>query len=90
MRVRIELFYSPICPHCPEAKKVLLEVAEEFGEKIQVKEINVFSPAGLERAEKHGVKRVPTMIVNSEVKVMGVPTREGLRRIIQRESKGIE
>jgi len=85
--ITIELFYSPMCLYCPEAKKILMEIAEELDEKIQVKEINVLSSAGLEKAERYGVKGVPTIIVNGRVKVEGVPARERLRKIIQQELK---
>lgn len=76
--------------YCPEAKKILWEIAEEFGEKIRVEETNVLSSVGLERVEKYGIKGVPTMIVNNNVKVIGIPTREGLRKIIQRELKSVK
>jgi len=85
LRVTIELFYSPMCPYCPEAKKILLEIAEEFSEKIQVEEVNVLYSTGLERAEKYDVREVPTIIINGRTKVTGVPTKERLRKIIQQE-----
>jgi len=81
----IELLYSPMCPYCPEARKILVKAAEEFNGKIRVEEVNVLSPAGMEKAEKHGVKGVPTIIVNSRTKIIGVPTVEQLRKAIQRE-----
>lgn len=84
MTVAIELFYSPTCLHCPEAKKILMEIAEEFSGKIQVEEINVLSPAGLEKAEKYGIKGVPSIILNSRAKITGVPTVQQLRKAIQR------
>jgi len=74
-----------MCPYCPEAKKILWEVAEEFGEKIQVEEINVLSSIGLEKAEEYDVSGVPTIVINGRTKVAGVPTRERLRKIIQQE-----
>jgi len=85
--ITIELFYSPMCLYCPEAKKILMEIAEELDKRIRVKEINVLSSAGLEKAERYGVKGVPTIIVNGRVKVEGVPARERLRKIIQQELK---
>lgn len=80
-----ELFYSPVCPYCPQTRKVLWEIVEEFGEKTQVEEINVLSSTGLERAEKYDVSGVPTMIINGRTKVAGIPTRERLLKIIQQE-----
>jgi small redox-active disulfide protein 1 len=85
MTVTIELFYSPLCLYCPKAKKVVLEIAGEFGGKIKVEEVNVLSPAGLEKAEKYGVQGVPTIILNNKVKIAGVPTLQQLRKAIQRE-----
>ena len=47
MTVRIELFYSPTCPYCPEAKRILREVLESIDREFHVDEVNVFSPEGL-------------------------------------------
>jgi small redox-active disulfide protein 1 len=79
--MRIEIFHSPTCPHCPEAIKVVREVAEECG--IKVEEINVLSPNGLIKAEGRGVKSTPTIFVG-EVKIVGVPSRERLKKAIER------
>jgi small redox-active disulfide protein 1 len=85
MTVVVELFYSPMCLYCPEARKVVMEVADEFGERVRVEEVNVLSPTGVERAERYGVRGVPTIIVDGRVKIEGVPTAEQLRRAIQQE-----
>lgn len=90
MTVAIELFYSPMCLYCPKAKKILMEIAEEFGGEIQVEEINVLSPAGLEKAEEYGIKGVPSIILNNKAKITGVPTVQQLRKAIQRELDRVE
>jgi len=81
----IELFFSPICPHCPRAREILLEVLEEVNHKIRLEEVNVFSTEGVEKAEKYGVMAVPTIIVNRKRKIVGVPSKEGLLRVIRQE-----
>jgi len=83
--VTIELFYSPMCQHCPKAKKVLMEIAEEFSGKIRVEEVNILSSTGIERAENYGFKGVPAIVINRKAKISGLPSKEKLRMIIQRE-----
>lgn len=85
MTVTIELFYSPICPHCPKAKEVLLEVVEKVDERIRLDEVNVLSKEGLERAKKYGVMAVPAIIVNMKHKMVGVPEKERLLKILNNE-----
>jgi len=63
MPLRIELFYSPACPYCPEAKRILREILERIDQEFHVDEVNVFSPEGLERAKRYGIISVPTIIV---------------------------
>jgi len=86
MTVKIELYYSPICPYRPEAKRVLLEILEETSQEFQVEEINVFSPRGLERAKTYGILSVPTIIINSKHKIVGIPEKEDLLRKIKTEN----
>ena len=85
MTIKIELFYSPICPHCPEAKRALREVLEETDQEFHVDEVNVFSPEGLERAKKYGIISVPAIVIVDRHKIMGVPGKETLLRKIKHE-----
>lgn len=83
MTVMIELFYSPMCPNCPEAKKVVMEITDEYNGKIRVHEINILSSVGQEKAQIYNVKGVPTIILNGRTKIVGVPTLEQLREKLQ-------
>lgn len=85
MVIKVELFYSPICPHCPEAKRILLEVLEEVDQEFHVEEVNVFSPEGLERAKKYEIISVPAIIIENKHKIIGVPRKESLLRKITHE-----
>jgi len=60
-----------------------MEIAEESGEKIYIKEVSILSPAGLEKIQKHGIKGVPTIIVNGRTKITGVPSREKMYNVIK-------
>ena len=68
MAIRVELFSSPTCPYCPEARRVLLEVLEGVNHEFHVEEVNVFSPEGLERAKRHDILSVPAMIIENNIK----------------------
>ncbi len=81
----IELFYSPACPHCPKAKEILLEVLEKIDQKIHLDEVNILSPEGLKRAEKYGVMAVPTTIINMRHKIVGIPAKDRLLKLINHE-----
>lgn len=85
MTATIELFYSPICPYCPEAKRVLIAVAEKLDNEIEIEEVNVLSSTGYERAEKYHIMGVPTFVINGRVRVMGVPSKEQLHDLIRKE-----
>jgi len=90
MTIKIELFYSPICPHCPEAKRALREVLEETDQEFHVDEVNVFSPEGLERARKYGIISVPAIVIGDGHKIVDVPGKETLLRKIKHEIMGRE
>lgn len=72
----IELFYSPLCPTCPQAKDIVREVAEAEG--IFLEEINVLSDEGRRRSESYNIKGVPYIVLNGRRHISGVPSRERL------------
>ena len=85
MTAMIEFFYSPTCPYCPKAKIILLEALDKIDQKIYFNEVNVLSPEGIKKTEKYRIMTVPTIIVNMRHKIVGVPTKEGLLKIINHE-----
>jgi glutaredoxin len=76
----IELFYSPLCPTCPQAKDIAREVAETKG--VFLEEINVLSPEGGERSAAYQIKSVPYLVVNGNRHIAGVPSRERLESLL--------
>ncbi|MBW9223647.1 MJ0307 family thioredoxin [Methanothermococcus sp. SCGC AD-155-E23] len=75
--VKIEVFTSPMCPHCPPAKRVVEEVVSEIGGGVEVEYIDVMKEP--ERAAKYGIMAVPTIVINGEVAFIGAPTKEELK-----------
>jgi hypothetical protein len=72
----IELFYSPLCSTCPQAKNIAREVAETRG--VFLEEINVLSEDGRKRSESYNIKGVPHIVLNGRIHISGVPSRERL------------
>ena len=74
--VKIEVFTSPMCPHCPAAKRVVEEVVSEM-EGIEVEHVDVMKEP--ERAANYGIMAVPTIVIDGEVAFVGAPTKEALK-----------
>jgi len=84
MTVIIEIFTSPTCIYCPQAKKTVEEVVDE---DITVVEHSAATPEGRKRAQEFGIQSVPTIFVSGpKTKEMigfrGNPSKEGLLKAI--------
>jgi small redox-active disulfide protein 1 len=84
MTVKIEVFYTPTCPYCPMAKKVVKEVAPQFGSKVEVEEVNAWE--NQERTAQYGIMSVPAIVINGKVKFVGVPQKDDLIKAIKEAS----
>jgi thioredoxin 1 len=74
--VKIEVYFSPVCPHCPGAKKLVAEVASRYGDMVEVEEVNTYTPEGIKRGMANGVMSVPAVFVEGEQRFVGFPFRE--------------
>jgi len=74
--VKVEIFTSLMCPHCPAAKRVVEEVVSEL-EGVKVEHVDVTEEP--ERAANYGIMAVPTIVIDGEVKFVGTPTKEALK-----------
>ncbi len=84
MPVKIEVFYSPTCPYCPAAIKVVRKIEKELKDQIEVEEINTFTIEGQLKAIKNGVYAVPTIILNGKERIVGVPNEHELLDLISK------
>ena len=75
--VKIEIFTSPQCPHCPAAKRVVEEVLAEIKGDFEVEHVNVMDEP--KRAADYGIMAVPTIVIDGEVAFMGAPQKEQLK-----------
>lgn len=74
--VKIEVYFSPICPHCPGAKSLIAKVASKFDGEVEVEEINTFTEEGMKRGMANKVMAVPTVFIDGEQKFVGYPFSE--------------
>lgn len=83
MGVKIELFYTPGCPVCPMAKRLVRDILPEFGPAadIEVEEVNAWIQ--MDRAANYGLTAVPAIAINGELKFMGLPGRKELTMAIR-------
>jgi len=73
--VRLELFFSPVCPYCPSARKLVSAVAERYP-RVEFVEVNTYTEEGIERGMSMRVMAVPTVAVDGEIKLVGWPFEE--------------
>jgi len=69
----------------------ILRKGDEFSEEyeLKVKEINILSPEGQEKAEEYKVKSTPSIFIN-QTNILGVPTKERLKIAIEKENLVVE
>ncbi len=73
--VKLELFYSPVCPYCPSAQRLVSEVAGRYPQ-LEFFEVDTCTEEGIERGMSLGVMAVPTVALNDEIKLVGWPFEE--------------
>ncbi|MBI3563009.1 MAG: thioredoxin family protein [Gammaproteobacteria bacterium] len=89
MGVKVEVFSSPGCGKCGQAKHVLRKVVEEFDPgSIDWREVNVL--AELDYAVQLGVLTTPAIAINGELCYTGLPSAKQLRQRIQTKLEEIK
>jgi len=83
--VYIEEFMSPGCVGCPQVKQMLKALSEELSGEITIEEVDI--TVDTTRAAQYGIMSVPAIAINGELKFMGVPKKEELKKALMEESK---
>jgi predicted DsbA family dithiol-disulfide isomerase len=58
--VTVEVFFSQTCPNCPPQKEAVREFEDEDGVKVKMTDV----ARNQERASNHGVRAVPTTVID--------------------------
>lgn len=78
MAIKIEVFSSNSCPHCPGAIKVAQDVQNDMDLDIEVEVVNVNDPDNMKRARDYQIMAVPTIAINGNVEFVGAPDKSQL------------
>ena len=73
MVVKVEVFTSDSCPHCPAAVNVANEAKEVLGDAADIIVCNIASEENRQKAIGLGIMAVPTIAINDEVAFVGAP-----------------
>lgn len=84
MTIKVEVFSSPGCSKCGQAKEVLREIAEELGGgRISWREISVLEE--MDYAVSLGVLSTPAIAVNGRLVFTALPSAKKLRQFLEAE-----
>ena len=78
MAIKVEVFVSDSCPHCPGAVVVANEAKEVLGDNMDVEILNISDSDNRQRALDYQIMAVPSIAVNNVVEFVGAPTKEQL------------
>ena len=91
MGLKLLLFVSPGCPHCPDAEVAVKKVVPEFYDnEVYYKKIRTRTSEGKELSRQYNVMAVPTIIIvdsdgNELKRIVGAPTKSKLRGEIEKQ-----
>lgn len=87
MSIVVEIFSSPGCSKCGQAKEVLRKLAEEIGGgRIEWREVNVLDE--LDYAVSLGVLSTPAIAIDGELIFTGLPSMRRLHKELGRRLTG--
>lgn len=88
--MKVLLFTSSHCPHCPKAIKVAKRILPEFkGKDVDYRRIRLKTSEGKRLADEYDINATPTILVfnnDGELvkKIVGVPSENELRSAIKK------
>ena len=81
MAIKVEVFSTSTCPHCPAAIDAAEKAKAKLGDAIEVEAIKIDDPQHpeyRERAMAYNIMVVPTIVIDGEVTFMGAPSEDEL------------
>ncbi len=66
------------CHNCEEVKKIFDEIMPDFSEKVEVEEVDMTTPEGMELVQKYGIMASPGVVINGELFSSGGVDKEKL------------
>ena len=79
MAIKVEVFSTNTCPHCPAAIDAAQQAKDKLGDAIEVESIKIDeSMENRQRAIDYQIMAVPTIVIDGEVAFVGAPYPEEL------------
>ena len=75
MAIKVEVFSTNSCPHCPSAIDAAQIAKDKLGDAIDVEVVKIDeSEENRKRAIEYQIMAVPTIVINGEVTFVGAPS----------------
>ncbi|MDO5831490.1 thioredoxin family protein [Methanobrevibacter sp.] len=79
MAIKVEVFSTNSCPHCPAAIEAAQKAKDKLGDAIDVETLKIDeSKDNYQRAIDYQIMAVPTIVIDGEVVFVGAPTESEL------------
>ncbi|WP_296789951.1 thioredoxin family protein [uncultured Methanobrevibacter sp.] len=79
MAIKVEVFSTNSCPHCPAAIDAAQVAKDKLGDSIDVEVLKIDeSNENRERAINYQIMAVPTIVIDGNVEFVGAPTENEL------------
>ena len=79
MAIKVEVFSTNSCPHCPSAIDAAQVAKDKLGDAIDVEVVKIDeSEENRQRAINYQIMAVPTIVINGEVTFVGAPSDDEL------------
>ena len=81
MAIKVEVFSTNSCPHCPAAIDAAEKAKAKLGDAIDVESVKIDDPENpdnRQRAMDYQIMAVPTVVIDGEVTFVGAPSEDEL------------
>ena len=75
MAIKVEVFSTNSCPHCPAAIDAASVAKDKLGDAIEVEVLKIDESEEIrQRAIDYQIMAVPTIVIDGEIAFVGAPT----------------
>ncbi len=79
MAIKVEVFSTNSCPHCPSAIDAAQVAKDKLGDAIDVEVVKIDeSEENRQKAIEYQIMAVPTIVIDGEVTFVGAPSVDEL------------
>ena len=90
MVIKVEVFKTDSCPHCPAAVSAAESAKAKLGDQIDVEIVNANDPANIDRAREYQIMAVPTVVIDGNVEFIGAPSDSDLIEKLESLEKSLD